>query len=124
MSAISDSILTSVKLNLGIGEEHTSFDAEIITHINTTFQILHQLGAIQKDDFFIEDNVATWDDVLGSSKKLESIKTYVNKKVKMAFDPPTNSSHMEALNGIINELEFRLSVAGGTKEVDEDGSLN
>ena len=34
-----DSILTSVKKMLGIAEDYTEFDLDIITHINSVFMI-------------------------------------------------------------------------------------
>ena len=37
-----DSILTSIKKLLGIAEEYTSFDTDIIIHINSVFMILNQ----------------------------------------------------------------------------------
>ena len=39
-----DSILTSIKKLLGIAEEYTQFDVDIIKHINTVFMILTQMG--------------------------------------------------------------------------------
>ena len=39
-----DSILTSIKKLLGITEEQTDFDADIIMHINTVFGSLNELG--------------------------------------------------------------------------------
>ena len=42
-----DSILNSVKKQLGIAPDYEPFDPDIIIHINTVFSILHQLGAGQ-----------------------------------------------------------------------------
>lgn len=119
-----DSILTSTKVKVGIVEEETSFDEEIIDIINTAFQTLWQLGAISKRGFAIEDSIATWDDILGDSTDNEGIKSYIKSKVKMDFDPPANSSHMEALKNRISELEFRLQVDNNVKEeeVEDDES--
>lgn len=105
------SILTSVKKNLGIDEKSEDFDVDIITHINTAFQILFQLGAIENKGFFIEDKSVHWDDLLGESTDMEAIKTYVYAKVRLMFDPPQSSSHLDALKGIVSELEWRLSIA-------------
>ena len=43
--------------------------------------------------------------------RMEMVKTYVSKKTRLIFDPPTSSSVMEALKGIISELEWRLNVS-------------
>ena len=39
-----DSILTSVKKLLGLTEEYTAFDADLIMHINSVLMILRQMG--------------------------------------------------------------------------------
>ena len=41
---MNDSILTSVKKMLGLSEEYDAFDLDIITHINSVFTILTQMG--------------------------------------------------------------------------------
>ena len=38
------SILTSIKKMLGVAEDYTEFDEDIITHINSVFLNLTQLG--------------------------------------------------------------------------------
>lgn len=111
-----DSILTSVKKDLGIVPEYTHFDPDIIAAINTAFSILHQLGAGPENGFSISDDTAVWSDFIADMSKLELIKTYVSKKVRMIFDPPTSSPIAEASNRIIDELEWRINVAVDTNE--------
>ena len=106
-----DSILTSIKKLLGIDEEYTQFDNDIIMHINTVFLNLTQLGVGPEEGFLIEDDAATWDDFIGDSSQLQAVKTYVYLKVKLLFDPPLSSSVIESINRIISELEWRLNVA-------------
>lgn len=120
-----DSILTSIKLELGIAEECEDFDRQLIMFINTVFPILYQIGATNKYGFFIEDKVATWDDLLGDDKNNEGIKSYVYAKVKIMFDPPSNSTLMEALKSIIDELEFRTPISANDikEEVDDDAAF-
>lgn len=107
-----DSILTSVKKMLGIAEEYTHFDADLIMHINSVFMILAQLGVGPSEGFFIEDDTATWDEFIQDKKELNSVKSYVGLKVRLLFDPPTSSSQIENANKLINELEWRLNSAG------------
>ena len=107
-----DSILTSVKKMLGITEECKDFDPDIIMHINTVLMILTQLGVGPEEGFYIEDDSSFWDDFVKDLSKLEAIKTYIYMKVRLMFDPPTSSSAMEATNRIIDELEWRLNIAG------------
>lgn len=108
---IIDSILNSVKKNLGITEEYTHFDPDIIMHINTVFSILAQLGVGSEDGFSIADETAVWSDYLPDSPKLNFVKSYVYLKVRLLFDPPTNSSVTEATNRMIDELEWRINAA-------------
>ena len=54
-----DSILNTIKKLLGICEDQTEFDSDIIVHINSAFMILHQLGIGPKNGFFITDSKDT-----------------------------------------------------------------
>ena len=107
-----ESILTSIKkLVGGIAKEYTHFDDEIIAYINSTFFVLRQLGVGPAEGFVIEDDSATWDEYIPHDPVLrEATKTYVKAKVKLQFDPPTSSAHLEALRSTINEYEWRLNV--------------
>lgn len=105
-----DSILTSIKKLLGITEDYTHFDSDLIMHINSVLMILTQLGVGPPEGFFIEDSSATWDDFISDDTELQSVKTYVYAKVRLMFDPPTSSVVMECMNRMISELEWRLNV--------------
>lgn len=109
--ATSTSILTSIKKLLGPSEDDTSFDQDIIIHINSVFMVLNQLGIGPPEGFSIADNTATWETYLGTNKNLESVKTYVYLKTRIVFDPPTSSTLLDALTRNISELEWRLQVA-------------
>ena len=111
-----ESILTSIKKLLGITEEYDQFDPDIIMHINSVFMILTQLGVGPAEGFSIEDDTAVWTDFIQDVKKLESVKTYIDLKVKLAFDPPLSSAVIESMNRLINELEWRLNVAAESTE--------
>lgn len=105
-----ESILTSIKKMLGIIEECTDFDTDIIIHINTVFGILSQIGAGTSDGFSISDKTAVWTDFVGDQMNLEFVKTYVYLKVKMIFDPPASSSIEKTYKETISELESRISI--------------
>ena len=111
-----ESILTSIKKLLGITKEYDQFDPDIIMHINSVFMILTQLGVGPAEGFSIEDDTAVWTDFIQDVKKLESVKTYIYLKVKLAFDPPLSSAVIESMNRLINELEWRLNVAAESTE--------
>lgn len=106
-----ESILTSIKKLLGISEEYTHFDQDIIMHINSVFMILTQLGVGPSDGFFIEDKTLYWEDYIAEPAELQAVKTYMYMKVRLLFDPPASSAVMEALNRSISEFEWRLNVA-------------
>lgn len=110
-----DSILISIKKLLGISKDCTDFDTDIIIHINTTFMILNQLG-VGEEGFQIEDNSSTWDEFV-NLEQLSAVKSYVHLKVKLLFDPPTNSFLVDAINESIRELEWRLNVKAENYEM-------
>lgn len=105
------SILTSIKKMLGVAEDYTEFDEDIITHINSVFLNLTQLGVGPKEGFMIEGDTAVWEDFIDDSIRLQAVKTYMYLKVKLLFDPPLSSSVAESFNRMIAELEWRLNVA-------------
>ena len=105
------SILTSIKKMLGVAEDYTEFDEDIITHINSVFLNLTQLGVGPEEGFMIEDDTAIWEDFIDDSIQLQAVKTYMYLKVKLLFDPPLSSSVTESFTRMIAELEWRLNVA-------------
>ena len=106
-----ESILTSIKKLLGIVEEYTHFDDDIIMHINSVLMILTQMGVGPEEGFLIEDDSAYWEDFISDTTKIQAVKSYVYLKVKLLFDPPLSSAVMEATNRLISEFEWRLNVA-------------
>ena len=103
---------------LGITDEYTQFDADIIMHINSVFMILNQLGVGPDECFTIEDDVATWNEFIPNGQNLELVKSYIYLKVRMLFDPPASSTVMQSMNQAISEFEWRLNAAvdnGGIK---------
>lgn len=108
-----ESILTSIKKMLGIDEEYTHFDADIIMHINSVLMILTQLGVGPAEGFMIEDDTSTWVDFIpeANAAQLHAVKSYIYMKVKLIFDPPLSSAVIESMNRQIAEFEWRLNVA-------------
>lgn len=112
-----DSILTSIKKLLGIAEEYTHFDEDIIMHINTVFMTLTQIGVGPSDGFVIKDKGATWGDFVHDTLtfRTEWLQTYVYMQVKLVFDPPTGSV-LDSYKRRIDELEARLNLAAECSE--------
>jgi len=115
-----ESILTSIKKMLGIAEEYTHFDADLIMHINSVLSILTQIGVGPSEGFLIEDEVATWTDFIPVDSRLEFVKSYTYMKVKLLFDPPLSSAVIESTNRMTSELEWRIQVAADPIEPEEE----
>ncbi len=103
-----DSILTSVKKQLGITEEYEQFDADLIMHINSVFMILTQMGIGPAEGFAIYDNASLWEDYISNETTMQILKSYMALKVQMVFDPPMTSSVMESKKRMLEEFEWRL----------------
>lgn len=112
-----ESILNSIKQMLGITAEQTDFDNEIIIDINTTLNILHQIG-IGKDGYFIEGPKETWDDFIPEINNTMMVKTFIYMKVKLMFDPPLNATVIGSMEKQLAELEFRLLENHNDKEAE------
>ena len=104
------SILTSVKKIVGLEEDYTAFDPDIIMHINGTFSTLNQLGIGPEHGFEIEDAVPVWDAFLGTDPRWNFVKTYVSLKVRLLFDPPSNSFTIDAIKKQLEEYEWRINL--------------
>lgn len=107
-----DSILTSIKKLLGITEEYTHFDTDIMIHINSVFNTLTQIGVGPVEGFAIDGPEDEWDEFIANDPvRLNMVKTYVYLKLRLIFDPPTSSSVLTSYEKQISELEWRLNVA-------------
>ena len=120
------SILKSTKKILGIGDDVASFDLDIITHINSEFSILHDLGVGPQAGFIIEDDVVEWSEYLPDEEDLvilNKVKAAVWLRTRLLFDPPTSGFLLEALKAQLQEQEWRLNVnREETEWVDPDPS--
>lgn len=115
------SILISTKKVLGIANDYTAFDLDIITHINAAFSTLTQLGVGPAEGFMIEDDDAEWSDYIENDVQLNVVKSYIFLKTRQLFDPPSTSYLITAMEEQIQELEWRLNVSRETTEwVDPD----
>ena len=107
-----ESIFESIKALLGPDASYDVFDQEILIHINTAIATLTQLGVGPSTGFVVTGPDETWKGFIGTDKtELNMAKTYIYMKVKIAFDPPTNSSVLSAYQEACKEYEWRLNVA-------------
>lgn len=109
------SILGSVRHAIGLGDEHTFFDSDLVMCINSVLDVIHQLGAGPINGFSITGETETWDDYFGLLNTIEFIKAYVYISVKLIFDPPQNSFLVKALEDKQKEYEWRINVAAESK---------
>jgi len=106
-----NSILTSTKKILGIDAAYTVFDLDVITHINTAFSTLYQLGVGPAAGFAIQDDTLTWDDFIeGDISIVNACKTYVYLRTRLLFDPPPTSFALQSMKEQLREYEWRISV--------------
>lgn len=119
---MNDSILSSIKKMLGLPEEYDAFDLDIITHINSVFTILAQIGVGPSNGFIIEDKTAVWTDFIHDIGLYQLVKSYMVLKVRLLFDPPMSSAVLECYKTQANEYEWRLKTIAETQEVTEDGN--
>ena len=106
---MTNSILLTIKKMLGIAEEYHAFDLDIIININSVFLTLNQLGVGPIEPYQITGEEETWEDFQGDSP-IPGVQTYVYLKVRLAFDPPTNSFLVDNIRKQIEELEWRMNV--------------
>lgn len=108
------SILTDIKQMLGIESSDSSFDKELIIHINSAIAILTQLGIGPEEGFEITGNLETWNNLTFGKYKLNDCKSQIYYRCRLAFDPPQNSFLVDNIKKLCDELEWRLEVNHST----------
>ena len=124
MEPFNESILISVKGSLGIPENYEYFDQQILFHLNSVMAILPQIGVGPPEGFIVEDETATWGDLIGDTpdkNKFLYVKSYVYLRVRLLFDPPSSSSAIDAMERQLRELEWRITVTHDIPYDEEDG---
>lgn len=103
------SILESTKKILGLDEEYSAFDHDIITHINSAFSILLQLGVGPSEGFEITGAEEVWDSFVVPAEQKSLVKSYLYLRVRMLFDPPATSFGIAAMERQLADYEYRLN---------------
>lgn len=115
-----DSILDSVKKYLGITVDYTQFDPDIIMATNMALYSLWTLGIGPKESAYrITDRTALWTDIV-PDRTIEMVQAFICLRVKLLFDPPTNSFLVENMKEQIREFEFRMMVGEEEYEAKEE----
>ena len=107
---MADSIFNSVKKVVGLLGDDGSFDEDILLHINSVVSTLRQLGLSIPADFYVRDDVQTWQNLLGEFRDLDLVKSYMTMKVRLMFDPPSSSFGLASMKEMVTELEWRINV--------------
>ena len=107
---MADSIFNSVKKVVGLLGDDGSFDEDILLHINTVVSTLRQLGLSIPADFYVRDDVQTWQNLLGEFRDLDLVKSYMAMKVRLMFDPPSSSFGLKSMEEMVKEHEWRINV--------------
>jgi len=112
------SILKSTKQVLHIAPDDPSFDLDVMTHINSAFSTLSDLGLGPVGGFVIEDDTANWSDFVADTEKIQQsrIKTFVFLHTRLLFDPPSAGYLLDAANKQLEEALVRLSINRENKD--------
>lgn len=106
-----ESILKTIKQHLGVYDEDTSFDQQIIDDINLTLNVLGQIGVRPEEGFQITGYDETWSSFLSDNGMLNLVKPYVFRKTQMLFDPPQSGILVNEYNKQLDEMEWRINAA-------------
>lgn len=104
---MTQSILLTTKKMLGIAEEYHAFDLDIITHINSVFLFLYQFGVGPDTPYQITGEDEEWSSF---QTDIPGIPTYMYLRVRLLFDPPTNSFLVDSMKEQIKEFEWRFDM--------------
>ena len=80
-----ENILTTIKKLLGLTEDYTVFDLDILININSTFSVLAQLGVNDSEEFIATED-SNWSDYITNGNNLEMIKTYIYLESLMVME--------------------------------------
>jgi len=109
---MNESIFTTIKTLLDVHTDDDSFDADILTYINSALYSLRQIGVGPKEGFVVTGADQTWSEFSTNASLIGEVKTYIQQKVRLLFDPPNNSFLVSAIQENLKELEFRLNMDG------------
>jgi hypothetical protein len=100
---------------LGFDENYDAFDTDILIFINAAISMLIQIGVGPDDGVTVKGKDEEWSILIDNREDLEDVKTYIYITVKIAFDPPSNSSVLKSLQDLRDECAWRILVQ--TEEV-------
>lgn len=116
------SILISIRSAVGLMEDCTDFDRQLISDINTVFLSTRQLGLGPANGKHVSSDLDTWESIFGdlNERDLEGVKTYVELRVRLLFDPPTSQALLTAMIQQADRLEWQLNAQVETPVIDKE----
>ena len=111
------SILTSIKLKIDLPESVTSFDDVIIDHINNALSNARMLGVGKPEvPLIISSKSDEWETYFDNStveqlELLSMVKSFIYYSVKLAFDPPQQTNHLEVIKELRDEVTWKINAA-------------
>lgn len=106
-----DNILESIREGLGLSKDDTSFDTELLMHVNAAVGRLNQNGVgkyVQVDDKTMWHDILV--DPLAEQEYSNMIPIYVLISTKLIFDPPAPSI-IDQYVRMTEEMLWRLKIA-------------
>lgn len=120
-NVLNNSILSTIKKMLGFESEYEAFDEDLVVLINGFIRELYQLG-VGEERFAVTGNEQTWADYLGNANGvLDDVKSYIYYKVRLIFNPPSNSFVVKSYKDAIEETAWRICT---TQDMKRNGESN
>ena len=110
-----ESALKTIKHLMGLTDDYTPFDAQLLVHINTALASARRLGVISPGDVWTIDENTTWEDIFGPIGLNEQVKSLIYLKTWLIFDPPNSGFVTKSIEDRIAELEFQIYVDNDPK---------
>jgi len=101
------SVLISVNEMLGLVMPDNGMDLDVLTAINTSINVVYQLGAIPAPIEITNESVV-WSDLNVQSDLLTLVKSYIFLKTQNLWDPPQTSFLISLKKEQLSELEWRI----------------
>ena len=115
------SILVDIRKAVGLTEDNSEFDTDLLIHINSAIGRLNQNGVGKSIP--ISDDTTTWKDLMDDeqvegNRYFHMVPSFVMLSTKIIFDPPPPSA-VEYYSRNVDETLWRLKIAYDRGEDDE-----
>lgn len=114
---LENSILKDVREGIGLGIDASTFDTELLMHINALISEINQNGAGRF--ITVDSEETTWGDLMDTTqvegnKHFQLIPLFIMMSTKLFFDPPPPST-AENYSKNVDKLLWRLKIAYETR---------